>query len=207
MSATLDAPRDNLFRGYYGVPLELRDDSAESAPSTLFGHFTKFDTWNEIDTWFEGRFLERVERGAFAKTMKESRDAVKVMFDHGYDPQIGNKSLGAVADLREDDDAAVGVVDLDDTSYHRDLIPGLKRGAVLNIVRHELELVCAADKIPDEIAIDVSGFDVGDSIHISHVKLPDGAKSAITDRDFTIATIVAPSGMRSAEGDNSKTDA
>jgi large subunit ribosomal protein L25 len=85
--------------------------------------------------------------------------------------------------------------------------PGLKRGGVLNIVRHELELVCAADKIPDEIAIDVSGFDVGDSIHISHVKLPDGAKSAITDRDFTIATIVAPSGMRSAEGDNSKTDA
>jgi large subunit ribosomal protein L25 len=85
--------------------------------------------------------------------------------------------------------------------------PGLKRGGVLNIVRHELELICAADKIPDEIAIDVAGFDVGDSIHISHVKLPDGAKSAITDRDFTIATIVAPSGMRSAEGDNSKTDA
>ncbi len=85
--------------------------------------------------------------------------------------------------------------------------PGLKRGGVLNIVRHELELVCAADKIPDEIAIDVTGFDVGDSIHISHVKLPEGVASAITDRDFTIATIVAPSGMRSEEGDNSKTDA
>lgn len=84
--------------------------------------------------------------------------------------------------------------------------PGLKRGGVLNIVRHELELVCAQDQIPDEIIIDVTGFDVGDSIHISHVKLPAGAKSAITDRDFTIATIVAPSGMRSAEGDNSKTE-
>ena len=88
-----------------------------------------------------------------------------------------------------------------------DASPGLKRGGVLNIVRHELELVCAADKIPDEIAIDVTGFDVGDSIHISHVKLPEGVASAITDRDFTIATIVAPSGMRSEEGDNSKTDA
>ncbi len=85
--------------------------------------------------------------------------------------------------------------------------PGLKRGGVLNIVRHELELVCEADKIPDDIAIDVTGFDVGDSIHISHVKLPAGSKSAITDRDFTIATIVAPSGLRSEEGDNSKTEA
>lgn len=81
--------------------------------------------------------------------------------------------------------------------------PGLKRGGVLNIVRHELELVCEADKIPDEVAIDVTGLDVGDSIHISHVKLPAGSESAITDRDFTIATIVAPSGLKSEEGDNS----
>ena len=85
--------------------------------------------------------------------------------------------------------------------------PGLKRGGVLNIVRHELDLVCASDNIPDEIAIDVTGFDVGDSIHISHVKLPKGVESAITDRDYTIATIIAPSGMRSEEGDNAKTDA
>jgi large subunit ribosomal protein L25 len=84
--------------------------------------------------------------------------------------------------------------------------PGLKRGGVLNIVRHELELVCEADKIPDDIAIDVTGFDIGDSIHISHVSLPEGSKSAITDRDFTIATIVAPSGLRSEEGDNAKTE-
>ena len=79
--------------------------------------------------------------------------------------------------------------------------PGLKRGAVLNIVRHELELICDADKIPDDIRIDVAGLDVGDSIHISNVTLPKGSVSAITDRDFTIATIVAPSGMRSELGD------
>ena len=84
--------------------------------------------------------------------------------------------------------------------------PGLKRGGVLNIVRHELDLVCASDNIPEEIAIDVTGFDVGDSIHISHVKLPSGVESAITDRDFTIATIIAPSGMRSEVGDNAKTE-
>lgn len=85
--------------------------------------------------------------------------------------------------------------------------PGLKRGGVLNIVRHELDLICDPEDIPDEVAIDVTGLEVGASIHISHVTLPEGAKSAITDRDFTIATIVAPSGLRSEEGDNSKTDA
>jgi large subunit ribosomal protein L25 len=79
--------------------------------------------------------------------------------------------------------------------------PGLKRGGVLNIVRHELELVCDADKIPSEIVIDVTGVEVGDSIHISAVTLPDGATSAITDRDFTIATIVAPSALKSSEGE------
>jgi len=80
--------------------------------------------------------------------------------------------------------------------------PGIKRGGVLNVVRHELELSCDAAEIPDEIAISLAGFDVGDSIHISNVTLPKGATSTITDRDFTIATIVAPSALKSSEGDN-----
>ena len=84
--------------------------------------------------------------------------------------------------------------------------PGLKRGGVLNVVRHELELVCEADKIPDDIQIDVTGFDVGDSIHISNVTLPAGSVSAITDRDYTIATIVAPSALKSSDGDTATTD-
>ncbi|WP_066556708.1 50S ribosomal protein L25/general stress protein Ctc [Croceicoccus bisphenolivorans] len=83
---------------------------------------------------------------------------------------------------------------------NEDASPGLKKGGVLNIVRHELELVCEADKIPGEIAIDVTGKDVGDSIHISEVSLPAGSESAITDRDFTIATLVAPSALKKAEG-------
>ena len=78
--------------------------------------------------------------------------------------------------------------------------PGLKKGGVLNIVRHELDLICEADRIPSEIEIDVTGKDVGDSIHISEVKLPEGSESAITDRDFTIATLVAPSALKKAEG-------
>ena len=85
--------------------------------------------------------------------------------------------------------------------------PGLKRGGVLNIVRHELELICDADKMPEDIQIDVTGLDIGDSIHISNVTLPTGSASAITDRDFTIATIIAPSGLRSETGDNATTEA
>jgi large subunit ribosomal protein L25 len=82
-----------------------------------------------------------------------------------------------------------------------DLSPGIKRGAVLNVVRHELELICDAALIPDEIEVSLKGLDVGDSIHISNVALPGGAKSAITDRDFTIATVIAPSGMKSSGAD------
>ena len=82
--------------------------------------------------------------------------------------------------------------------------PGLKRGGVLNVVRHELELVCDAAEIPDQIVIDMTGFDVGEAVHISHVVLPKGSESAITDRDFTIATVVAPSSLKSQEGDTSK---
>jgi large subunit ribosomal protein L25 len=79
--------------------------------------------------------------------------------------------------------------------------PGIKRGGVLNIVRHELELTCDAAEIPDEIHVSLAGLDIGDSIHISAVKLPEGAKPTIEDRDFTVATIVAPSAMKSEEGD------
>lgn len=79
--------------------------------------------------------------------------------------------------------------------------PGIKRGGVLNVVRHELELVVDAAEIPDQVEISLKGIEVGESIHISAVALPKGAKSAITDRDFTIATVVAPSALKSTEGD------
>ena len=77
--------------------------------------------------------------------------------------------------------------------------PGLKRGGVLNVVRHELELVCDAAKIPGEIVISLAGLEIGDAVHISHVNLPEGSKSAIEDRDFTVATVVAPSAMKAEE--------
>jgi large subunit ribosomal protein L25 len=74
--------------------------------------------------------------------------------------------------------------------------PGLKRGGVLNIVRHEIEFICAADSIPHSITIELTGLEIGDSVHISMVKLPEGVAPAITDRDFTIATIAPPTAQK-----------
>ncbi len=73
--------------------------------------------------------------------------------------------------------------------------PGLKLGGVLNIVRHAVELNCRADAIPSELIADLTGTEIGDSIHISSITLPDGVEPTITDRDFTIATIAAPTVM------------
>lgn len=77
--------------------------------------------------------------------------------------------------------------------------PGLKRGGVLNIVRREVELVCPADSIPSQIVLDLDGFDINDSLHISNAKLPPGVHPTIADRDFTIASISAPSGLATEE--------
>lgn len=67
--------------------------------------------------------------------------------------------------------------------------PGLKRGGALNIVRHEVELNVSADSIPEFLSVDLAGLNIGDTVHISDVKLPAGATPVISDRDFTIATI------------------
>lgn len=78
--------------------------------------------------------------------------------------------------------------------------PGIKRGGVLNIVVHDLGLVCDAAEIPDEIVISLAGLEVGDTIHLGQVKLPAGA-IAENEPELTIATIVAPSALKSTEGD------
>jgi len=71
-----------------------------------------------------------------------------------------------------------------------DVAPGLKEGGTLNVVRYAIEVKCPAGSIPDNIEVDVSSMEIGDSIHISEVSLPEGVKPSITDRDFTIATVV-----------------
>ena len=77
--------------------------------------------------------------------------------------------------------------------------PGIKRGGVLNIVRHDVEFHCPANAIPEFIEVDLTGLDIGDSVHISAVKLPNNVKPVIADRDFTIATVAAPAGLKSED--------
>jgi large subunit ribosomal protein L25 len=79
---------------------------------------------------------------------------------------------------------------------NQDQAPGIKRGGVLNVVRHEVELYCPAEAIPEEITVDLAGLDIGDSVHISHIRLPEGTSPTITGRDFTVATIAAPAGIK-----------
>ena len=74
--------------------------------------------------------------------------------------------------------------------------PGIKRGGVLNLVRHEIEFICSPDHIPQMVEVDLTGLDIGGSIHISAVKLPEGATPNVRERDFTLVTIGAPSGMK-----------
>lgn len=90
--------------------------------------FSSFGTWYEIDSLWEGHFLERTEHGAFAKTIAESGDQVKVLFNHGFDSAVGQKVLGVPESLTEESDSPVGMVRLFDTSYVRDLLPGLEAG-------------------------------------------------------------------------------
>lgn len=94
--------------------------------------------------------------------------------------------------------------------------PGLRKGGVVNVVRHEVELTSPPDRIPESIVVDLAGLEIGDSVHISSIKLPDGVTPTITDRDFTIATIAAPTvsveeekpeeETGEAEGDGEKSD-
>lgn len=94
------APADNLVRAV-SEPTLLRDATTGDQP-TLFGHFAVFNRWTEIDSWLEGRFLERIAPGAFTRTMDEHRDRIRVLYDHGHDPSLGNRVLGTIDTLEED---------------------------------------------------------------------------------------------------------
>lgn len=130
----LDLVRAASLRVDLRVPEQRADDEPDAAAAddglgVMVVRFSVFDTWYEIDSWFEGLFLERTSRGAFTKTMREQRDNIVSLFNHGMDFNIGDKVLGSVTDLREDDDAAVLEANLFDTSYNRDLLPGIRAGA------------------------------------------------------------------------------
>lgn len=115
-------------------PVRAESEEPAEAPTdgrlaTLEVDFSRFDNWYEIDSFWEGRFLERVRPGAFKRTISRNGPAaVKVFFNHGFDPQIGDKVLGVPELLEERDGSAYLEAGLLDTSYNRDLLPGLRAG-------------------------------------------------------------------------------
>ena len=130
----MDAPRENLLRGY---PPGLQQPRTEQRAAdegdppegdrTLYGHFTPFNQWSEIDSMFEGRFLEQIAPGAFRKTFKERGDQVKVMFNHGHSQRFEDLPLGTISLLREEGFGPYYEVDLFDTPDIRDeLVPRLR---------------------------------------------------------------------------------
>ncbi len=104
--------------------------AADDTGDVMTVEFSRFDTWYEIDSWWEGRFLEKTARGAFKRTIKAQGPAgIKVLFNHGRDMQIDQKALGVATVLEERESSPYMEVPLLDTSYNRDLIPGLRAGA------------------------------------------------------------------------------
>lgn len=123
MTTALD---DNLIRSRYDTgAAEVRSDGDEA---TLFGHFSVFDTWTKINSRYEGEFMERVAPGSFKDAFK-NRSGLRVLFEHGTDPSIGNKPIAEPNVLREDDIGAYHESPLfTKASYVRDLIPALEAG-------------------------------------------------------------------------------
>lgn len=126
MTATeprLDVERESLIRM---SPIALRQ---EGDGTTLVGYAAVFNEDTVIDSW-EGHFVERIAPGAFRKTLRERRDQIKVLFNHGMDPQIGDKPLGKPTVMKEDERGLYVEVPLDPTSYNRDIIASLASGAL-----------------------------------------------------------------------------
>ena len=93
-------------------------------------------------------------------------------------------------------------IDVQVVFENEDECPGLRMGGVLNVVRFAVELRCRPDSIPESLTADLSGLEIGDSIHISAIELPEDVELTITDRDFTIATIAAPTIVEDVEEDS-----
>lgn len=121
----MSAPVDNLVRARYELgATTLRADSGDGR--TMFGHFAVYDRWTKIDSWYEGTFMERVGQGAAKRTMKDRAKAIRVLYEHGRDPSVGNKPLGAPDVLRDEAEGPYYESELFRAGYVDDLIPAIR---------------------------------------------------------------------------------
>ncbi|MFP4004767.1 MAG: 50S ribosomal protein L25/general stress protein Ctc, partial [Alphaproteobacteria bacterium] len=165
-------------------------------PGVIYG-----DNKPPVTIKIEHRLLKReVQTGAFTNTLymvnldgKKTRVIPK---DVQYHPVT---DIPLHVDLLRLSKGARTDVEIPVNFLNEEESPGLVRGGVLNIVRHTIEISVPADAIPEQIEVDLTGLDIGDGVHISDIKLPEGATPTITDRDFTIATIAAPTVVKEPE--------
>lgn len=147
----------------------------------------------------------RIYRGHFTTTIVDIEVDGKTIRalprEYQMDPV---KDMPLHVDFLRVSKGAVVTVEVPVQFINEEQSPGLKRGGVLNVVRHQVEVECPADAIPEHIVVDLTGVDLGDSIHISAVTLPKNVTPTITDRDFTIATIAAPAGLKSEEAEQTE---
>jgi len=126
MGKQIHPPKDGLVRAAQ-PGLEVRAAEDGKMPK-LTGYMMRFDEPTEINSIFEGRFIERVAPGAAKKTLKENRDGMRVLFNHGHDPSIGEKPLAKPDFVEDDKGVRYDEPELFDTTYNRDLVPGLEEG-------------------------------------------------------------------------------
>ncbi len=125
--STIELPRENLLRGKVsGIALRAAGEEGEADGPVMVGHFAVFEQWTEINS-YEGNFLEKFAKGSFKKTIRDSRSKMKVLFQHGYDYMVGDKPLGPIVELREDEEGVYYEVPLLDAGYVREeILPGLE---------------------------------------------------------------------------------
>ena len=142
-----DFPRDDLIRmvDLPSAEIEFRaEETDDGRLGTLHGYAARFNDETVINGW-EGNFRERIAPGAFRTTLEQRSDKIKVLFNHGFDPSIGDKPLGKPSLMEEDDRGLKVEVPLDDTSYNKDLVASLRSGALdgmsfrFSVVRDEEE--------------------------------------------------------------------
>lgn len=168
-------------------PIEARAEDGDPMP-VMRGRFSTFDDPYEVNSFIEGRFLESIAPSAFQRTVAESRNQMKVLYDHGQDPSIGNKVLGPIDELGDD---ARYTVPLFDTSYNRDLAPGLVAGVYgssfrFQVIADEWNHEPARSKgnpegIPERVITEARVYEFGPVTFPANPKATVGARSTTDD--------------------------
>lgn len=207
MPTDTSAPRADLFRmvALSDASVEVRsdDDAEDGRIGTLVGYAALFNEDTIIDSW-EGRFVERIAPKAFARTLEQRGDRVKVLFNHGFDPSIGDKPLGKPEVMREDSRGLWVEVPLDDTSYNRDLVASLRSGALdgqsfrFSVKAEKWEDPKDAKSLPVRTIREVELYEFGPVTFPAYEATSAGVRS----RDAYAAWRMAhPSAIPSAPGD------